>query len=355
MGSSEQSGDRFGAHRVIAPVGALPQAAERLDNDFARSFDCEILIDVDTLNIDAASFRQLSEAAGGDAERVGEAVLAIVAARGKQHNPVTGSGGMLLGTIARIGSAVQAELGSRASSASVGDRVASLVSLTLTPLRLDAIRAVRMASAQIDVRGQAVLFASGPFAVLPTDLPERVSLAALDVCGAPALVARSAEPGERVLVLGAGGKSGLLCSVQARRAVGAAGRVVGVEALSRAAADLRALGVCDAVLELDARAPLALRHAALAHNDGREFDRVISCVNVEGAEMAAILCTRPRGRVVFFAMTTSFARAALGAEGVGKDVELCIGNGFAEGHAALTLELLRSHAPLRALFEQRYG
>lgn len=348
MPSGELKGNRFGAHRVIAPEGALPQAAERLDNDFSRAFDTEILLEVDTLNIDAASFRQMLEAAQGDADGVARAVRETVKLRGKQHNPATGSGGMLLGRVARVGSAVGARV-------QVGERVASLVSLTLTPLRLDDILAVRPASAQLDVKGQAVLFDAGAFAVLPPDLPERVALAALDVCGAPALVGRAAGPGQRVLILGAGGKSGLLCAAEARGQVGSGGRVIGLEAHAAAARDLRALDLCDAVVEADARDALAVREAALAANDGREFDLVVSCVNVEGAEMAAILCARPRGRVVFFAMTTSFARAALGAEGVGRDVELLIGNGFVEGHAELTLQLLRREAALRALFEARYG
>jgi L-erythro-3,5-diaminohexanoate dehydrogenase len=233
--------------------------------------------------------------------------------------------------------------------------VATLVSLTLTPLKLDEVRAVRVASAQLDVRGQALLFASGSFAVLPVDVPERVALAALDVCGAPAQVARATGPGQRVLVLGAGGKSGLLCAAEARRQVGSGGRVVGVEAHPKAAEELRALGLCDLVIEVDARTPLALHTAALAANDGLEFDLVVSCVNVDGAEMGAILCTRERGRVVFFSMNTSFARAALGAEGVSKDIELFIGNGYARGHAELAFQLLRHDAGLRALFERRYG
>lgn len=345
---SEHAGDRFGAHRVIAPEGALPQAAERVDNDFTRSFDTEILIEVDTLNLDAASFRQMMEASGGDPQGVAELVRQTVQARGKQQNPVTGSGGMLLGTVARIGSKVTSQV-------RVGQRIASLVSLTLTPLQIAEIKAVRPASAQLDVRAQAVLFDSGPFAVLPDDIPERVALAALDVCGAPALVARAAGPGHHVLILGAGGKSGLLCASEARRQVGSGGRVLGVEANPKAAEDLRALGVCDSVIEFDARTPLALRNAALAENAGREFELVVSCVNVEGAEMGAILCARPRGRVVFFAMTTSFSRAALGAEGVGKDIELVMGNGYAEGHADLTLQLLRHDPNLRALFRKRYG
>jgi L-erythro-3,5-diaminohexanoate dehydrogenase len=349
MSSSEElRGDAYGAHRVIEPAGALPQAAWRVDNDFSRRFDTELEVAVERLNLDAASFRQLLEAAGGDPAGVARAVLETVAARGKQHNPVTGSGGMLLGSISRIGSALRCE-------ARVGARIASLVSLSLTPLRLDAIDEVHAGSGQLVVRGAALLFASAPFAVLPRDLPEPVVLAALDVCGAPAQVARHAGPGDRVLVLGAGGKSGLLCCAQARLNVGSGGSVIGVEANPEAARELAALGLCDAVLELDARDPLALRRGVLAESGGRECDLALSCVNVEGAELSAVLCARERGRVVYFAMTTSFARAALGAEGIGKDVELSIGNGFVAGHAELTLRLLRRSPELLALFERRYG
>jgi L-erythro-3,5-diaminohexanoate dehydrogenase len=53
-------------------------------------------------------------------------------------------------------------------------------------------------------------------------------------------------------------------------------------------------------------------------------------------------------------MATSFTAAALGAEGVGKDVTMLVGNGYAPGHADLTLDLLRSEPALRKLFETRY-
>jgi L-erythro-3,5-diaminohexanoate dehydrogenase len=98
-----------------------------------------------------------------------------------------------------------------------------------------------------------------------------------------------------------------------------------------------------------------VRRAVLEATGGVEADVTISCVNVADAEMAAILVTRDRGVVYFFAMSTSFTRAALGAEGVGKDVDLFIGNGFARGHAEHTLALVRGNPAIRALFEQRYG
>jgi L-erythro-3,5-diaminohexanoate dehydrogenase len=337
-------GDPYGIHRVKEPLGGLPQPAWRVDNAFSRLFQGEVLLGVETLNIDAASFTQMEKE--GDPAHI---VLRTVADRGKQHNPITGSGGMLLGRVLQIAP------GRPAEALEVGDRVATLVSLSLTPLRIDRVKAVRPASAQIDVDGEAVLFASGAYAKLPTDMPERLALAALDVAGAAPQVARLVKPGGVIVVLGAGGKSGVLCVAEARRTGGPGACVVGLESSPRAADDLRALRLCDAVVAVDARDPVAVRNTVLAATKGREADVVFSCVNVTDTELGAILATRDRGVVYFFAMSTSFTKAALGAEGVGKDVDLFIGNGFAHGHADHTLAMLRDMPEVRALFERRYG
>src|SRR5580692_5603783 len=118
-------GDRYGRHRVLEPEGVLPQPALRLDNDFKRIFDGEVLLAVATLNIDAASFAQIEEEARGQLGRsrlpsttlFGEAldgavahiVVRTVTARGKQHNPVTGSGGMLVGRVLQVAPGRQSE------------------------------------------------------------------------------------------------------------------------------------------------------------------------------------------------------------------------------------------------------
>jgi len=197
-------GDPYGLRRVVRPKGVLPQQAEQLDPALPMGED-ELLIEVEHLNIDAASFRQL-ESTGRE---VGEQVMEIVRARGKMHNPVTGSGGMLIGRVASVGPKHPAREELRA-----GDRIATLVSLTLTPLLLREVRAVR--GERIEVRGTAVLFATGLWAPMPDDLPEAVALSVLDVCGAPAWVARIARKWSKVLVIGAG-KSGSLASAQARK------------------------------------------------------------------------------------------------------------------------------------------
>ena len=339
-------GDRFGTHRVLEPKGTLPQAARRLDNDFDSVYDDELLLEVERLNIDSASFVQME--GQGD---VAAQLLETVRTRGKQHNPVTGSGGMLLGRVARVGSALR-ELGSPLAQLQKGDRVATLVSLTLTPLRVDRIVSVDPKRHQVVCAGQAVLFSSGMAAKMPSDLPEPVALAAFDVAGAAPQVARMTRPGARVLILGCGGKSGLLCSAAARRA--GAGRVIGVERDERAAAGARRLGACDEIVLGDAADAVGVSTRAV-HAAAGEFDLAVSCVNVPDAEMAAILATRDGGVIYYFSMSTSFTKAALGAEGVSRDVTMVVGNGYAPGHAEATLALLRAEPLLRDIFIERFS
>jgi L-erythro-3,5-diaminohexanoate dehydrogenase len=230
-----------------------------------------------------------------------------------------------------------------------GDRIATLVSLTLTPLRLDRIREVRRGADRVECDGLAILFATGGWARLPADLPERLALAVLDVCGAPALVARHARPGQRVLVLGAG-KSGALVGAQARASLGGDGEVVAADLSEAALLAVRAAGACDRAIRVDATDAVGALEAT-----GGGFDLVVSCASVPGTEMASILACRDGGTVVFFSMATSFTAAALGAEGVAKDALLVVGNGFVPGHAELALELVRRSPGLRALFEERYA
>lgn len=329
----------LGVHRVLEPVGVLPQAARRLDPDAPTGPD-EVRIDVERLNLDAASYRQLHEAHGGDGSAVRDAVLAIVAERGKMQNPVTGSGGMLIGRVAEVGPASPLGL-------AVGDRVATLVSLTLTPLRItDGLARWDGHGEQVPAQGTAVLFARSIAAVLPDDLPENIALALLDVCGAPAATERVVRRGTSVAVLGAAGKSGCLSVAAARDAH--ARRVVGVVRDEREAAALRAADLAHEVVVADATDPLAVS-AAL----GEPVDVTVVCVDVPGAEHGAVLATADGGTVVFFSMATSFPAAALGAEGMAADVTMLIGNGYTPGHAALALDLYRRNAGVRALVDPR--
>ncbi len=341
-------GDPYGLKRVIEPVGAMPQPAWKLDNSM-RCGDDEMLIDVDILNIDAASFTQIKEAVGTDPEAVANRMREIVAMRGKHHNPVTGSGGMLIGTIAQIGP------NSSKRNLVVGDRIATLVSLSLTPLAIDEINHIDLSSGQVKITGQAILFDSGICVRMPTDLPDRVTLAVCDVCGAPAQTARIVKEGQTVAVLGAGGKSGMMVLAQARRNLGATGRLIALEYAEKSAETIRALGYADDVLVCDAQNPVQTLEVFEQAVGTQLADVAINCVSVPGTELASIMITRDRGLVYFFSMATSFTTAALGAEGLGKDVDMMIGNGYASGHADLALDLIRAEPVLLAAYVHKCG
>ena len=376
------SSSPLGLHRVIEPPGVLPQAAWRLDASPAIAPD-EVRIRVDRLNLDAASYRQLREAYSADPDKIRRAVLDIITTRGKMQNPVTGSGGMLTGTVDEAGP--NSPLG-----LNPGQRVATLVSLTLTPLAItDGLAKWDGQSEQVPCEGHAILFARSIAAVLPDDLSAELSLAVMDVCGAPALTSRvvkrgavAAEgtvvtEGPVVLVVGAAGKSGSLSAAAARQA--GASKVIGVvpteeeaallrnpattqdegaggmptDVRPRPAADRRApqSPLADAIVIADARDPVGLAEKVEAA--GGPADVTVVCVDVAGCEGGAILSTKQGGTVIFFSMATSFSAAALGAEGLAADVTMLVGNGYVPGHADFALDLIRTTPSVRQLFERR--
>jgi L-erythro-3,5-diaminohexanoate dehydrogenase len=332
--------DPTGLHRVLEPAGVLPQAATRLDTR-RELWPDEVRVRVERLNLDAASYRQLVEEYA-DPDKVRAAVLDIVRTRGKMQNPVTGSGGMLIGVVEEVGPA--SPLGLR-----VGDRIATLVSLTLTPLVIeDGLERWDGRSEQVPTDGYAILFGRSIAARLPDDLPAELALAVMDVCGAPALTARVIRGYDRanVVVIGGAGKSGSLALAAAHDAGAAHVHAV---VPHQAEADLLApTGLAHEIAIADARDPVALRDAL-----GRQADVTVVCVDVPGCEGGAILATRDGGTVIFFSMATSFSAAALGAEGLAADVTMLVGNGYVPGHADYALSLLRTNDAVRRLFERR--
>lgn len=345
-----KKGNKYGTHRVIEPKGVLPQPADKIDNNMDEIYDNEILIDVQTLNVDSASFTDIKTRANGDHKKIAEIMMDIVAKQGKHRNPWTGSGGMLLGTVEKIGDALKGKIDLK-----VGDKIATLVSLSLTPLRIDKIKEIRADVDQVDIDGKAILFESGIYAKIPTDMPEKLALSALDVAGAPAQTAKLCKPGDTVLIIGAGGKSGMLCCYEAKKRVGVTGKVIGMTHSQKSTERLQKLNFCDHVFPGNATDPVSMIEKVSELTNGQMADVTINNVNIPDTEMTSILCTKDSGLVYFFSMATNFTKAALGAEGVGSDVTMIVGNGYTKGHAEITLQILRESEVLRKVFMELYA
>jgi L-erythro-3,5-diaminohexanoate dehydrogenase len=338
--SASEEGRRLGADRVLAPAGALPQPAERLDAAGpVRAGEIEVA--VERLCLDSTSFREIRERCDADPDAMAARIADIVARRGKMHNPATDSGGVLLGTVTAAGERFT-------DPPAIGERVVTLASLTLTPLRLDAITHLDPGSAQVEVTGTAYLSDSSPWGPLPDDLPLEMALELYDVYGAGSHTRDLAPPNGTVCVLGTG-HAGKLALAAARDSM-EGGTLVAVD-VDRAAVDrVSTLGLCDIGVATDLRDPLEALEA-LRGAGAPPADLTVVVVSATGCEPTAILLTAPGGTVLFYSMATSFQTAALTADGMSADVTMLVGNGFAPDRGAYALDLARRDQALRQAFE----
>ena len=340
--------DTFGIGRSMEPAHSLPQQAWRIDNTTELRPD-ELLIDVKIVSINLVSFNEIWDETGDNDTLLCQRVMEIIQERGKLHNPVTNTGGMLYGKVAQMGSEYPNLYG-----LAPGDEIISLASLSITPLKLDRILCVDYACAQLTVEGQAILYASSPVVKRPPDIPLQVVISAMDEAGVSACTHRIVEPGQSVLVLGAGGRSGLLCGYAARDKMKSSGRLVGIVRNENHRQLLERYGVYDEVLALDAtdiEGFCSGRESAVA----QQFDVVINCINSVNTEIAALVAVKPRGILYFATLGCDYKFTGLTAEGIGKQVHIIPYAGFMEGHAEYTLGLLRRFPQMQKAIQQQFG
>jgi L-erythro-3,5-diaminohexanoate dehydrogenase len=335
----------LGIHRSIEPKNILPQAAYKVDNSLPIK-DSEILFEVDSLNIDSASFYQLKSSLNNDKDLIKKEILKIVRERGKMHNPITNSGGVFLGRIKEIGKNYKNK------DLKVGSKVISLTSLTYTPLYLEDIIDINLDTSSVYVKGYAILFYNSPFSVIDgLNIEEEVLMMVLDVAGAPAYAAKYSKVGNTVIILG-GGKSGVLSAYQAYLRVKPTGKVFILTKEQEELKTLSELGIADKVIKCDATNPINTLKEYLKYNN-ELADLVINCTNVGNTEATSILLAKDQGKVIFFSMATSFTQAALQAEGIAKNVELIIGNGYYPGHDKIAIDSLLKNKKIYQFFKNK--
>ncbi len=328
---------RLGADRVAAPPGALPQPADRLDaSGPVRPYEFEV--EVERLCLDSTSFRNIRERSDADPSRMAQRILEIVAERGKMHNPETDSGGVALGTVTKVGEHY-------GSPPEPGQRIVTLASLTLTPLRLAAVTRLDPDNPQVEVSGTAYVADSSAWGPVPEDLPLKAVLEIYDVYAAGSIThALAPAEGGTVCVLGAG-HAGKLALAAARDAM-KGGTLIAVDVDQGAIDRVLELGLCDIGVTTDLRDPLAAVDAVRAAG-GPPADFTVVVVNATGCEPTAIMLTADTGTLLFFSMATNFSTAALTADGMASKVRMLIGNGYTPDVGAYSLDLVRRSPALR--------
>lgn len=332
--------DELGIGRSLEPASSILQPAWKIDNDMTLH-PGEILIDVKIININLTSFNEIVDETEFDEMLFRKRIMDIIAQRGKLHNPITGTGGMLFGRVVKIDSQYKNRY-----HLSVGDDIISLTSLSVTPMQLKCIHSVDFKYAQLSVEGQCILFSDSPLMKMPPDLPMKTVISALDEAGAPTRAYHIVSPGDRVLILGASGKSGALCAYATHRKLQSTGSIVGIVYNDIHRKKLERCPFFSEVIPMDASNIHQVCHSELLAKYADSFDVVINCVNKPGTELASLLTVKQKGTVFFATLGSDYKLAALTAESIGKEVTMIPYTGFMEHHAEFTLTLLREYPVL---------
>ena len=344
---------RFGCHRALEPANSFPQPAWKLDNTMTV-YDTEMLVDVKIINVNATSFSQIYTAANGNLSDVKKRILEIVQARGKLQNPITGTGGILYGHVEKIGKGY-----SNPFNLSPGDAVITLASLSLTPLQINSIQKMDIYTGQITVQGKAVIFDRMPLIKLGGALkPESYSLelliSVMDEAGAPRQTWKMTRPNDRVLIIGANGKLGLLCAYAAREKMGRTGTITGIVKSPESKKRLEAASVYDRAFCCDALDTMTAVDSLSAQGAG-PFDLTINCMTVSGSEMLSLVMTRDSGTIFFPSLANSHKITALTSESMGKDLNIVGYTGYVDGHAAFAKHLMETYPELIRMLNHLHG
>lgn len=310
---------KYGFHRVIAPRGVVPQAAERVDNTPKQLHPSEKLVQVKLLNLDSTSTRQISESGAKITDRVWE----IVQQRGKMHNPVTNSGGVLLAEYE-------------------GKAIVPWTSLSAIPLHLESIGEVH--GQQIDVVGTAILFESYYFTPVPDGMDWRLAATALDIASLAVQVKRVVQtrrPMSRALVIGCG-NAGIAAMATIKKYKPDV-EIYGVDVSDTNFARIKRFGFSNNLSIVD-----AVNAEALV-NFVSDCDLVVNCVNVQNTEASSVLATREHGLILFFSMATQFDKASLATDATGKDVVMQVASGIARGEDEEIFQLMKDYPDLLAV------
>lgn len=332
--------EELGIGRSLEPANSILQPAWKIDNDMTLR-PGEILIDVKIININLTSFNEIIDETEFDELLFRKRVMNIIQERGKLHNPITGTGGMLFGRVRKMDPQYK-----NPYHLNVGDDIISLTSLSVTPIRLDRIVSVDFKYAQLVVEGQCVLFSASPILKMPSDLPMRTAIAALDEAGAPTRAYQIVRPGDRVLIIGASGKSGALVAHAVHKKLQGTGSIVGIVINDIHRKKAQTCPFFDDVIVIDAASTEQVCHSDMQSRYANSFDVVINCVNKPGTELITLISAKNKGTVFFATLGSDYKLAALTAESIGMEVSMIPYTGYVENHAEFTLSLLREYPNL---------
>lgn len=332
----------YGIDRVVSPPAVFPAAAWELDNSRALRSG-EVRVSLRRLHIEGTSFRQLCQETANDDELMKKKIIDIVMTRGKMHNPITDTGGVLYGVIEEMDPAFANPDGLK-----VGDEVLCNASLAGVPTAITNITSIDPVYPQIEAEGYAILLPGVPIMRKPADLPTDLMLFLFNESGTIYNVYKEARNVKNAAVIGNSWLMTLLYGYTIRRAAGPEANIYCL--LDRNTEPLPEGGQIQKLVDLvftrtehmNMLRPVTCLEKLEPYH---EMDLSVNCVDIPGSETINVVATKSGGTVVFANFISNYNMALYITEAVSRELKIMCADGYLNEYAGLDFELVRELAP----------
>lgn len=342
MSESKENLKIYGADRSIEPRDVLPTTAWKVDNRPVVERH-EMRVRLRRMMIEPTSFKQISAESGGDPDRIRHRIMDIVNKRGKMHNPITGTGGVLYGVVDEIGPEYENKSGLQK-----GDKVMCNSSLASIPLAIESIGGIDTAFGLVDVAGSAIIFSRAPVVKKPEGIPANLLMYLSNESGTLYNVSKAAKGKKDFLIVGDHIIANLIFGRAIRKAAGEEARIVclvdkGGEGKFRGSRIPKLLSeTFDEIHSVEIHKPTA----CIAELDlDNSFDLAVNCADIPGGETINVVATRNGGMVVFANIINRYGEALYMTEAISRDIDVRVADGYLEKYADFDLEFAAEIAP----------
>ena len=326
----------YGTVRVLEPKFVVPTSAWRLDNSRSIRPD-EIRVSVEKIHLEGTSFKQICTESSNNPEKIRQTIIDIVIRRGKLHNPVTDTGGVLYGAVEAIGDDYDNKYDLK-----IGDKVICNASITSFPMHIENVGEIDWVFNQIQVKGYAILHSDISMIKVDEDVPVKQMLFSLYESGTLLKLNSLIEGKSKFLIVGNSILSNILYGYVIRRALGENCEITCVLD-KRTGINLKGEGIerlvsriFDQVHLLDILKPIE----CIKQLGESYFDLSVNCAEIPGAETVNILATKDGGTVLFANLINNLNIALYITESISKSLEVLGAEGFSEGYDEFDLELI---------------
>jgi len=334
--------NNYGISRVLEPKQVLPTSAWKLDNSrYLR--EGEMRIDVKRIHLEGTSFKEICLEAGDNDQRIKQKIMDIVIRRGKLHNPVTDTGGLLYGTVAEIAD----DYDNRKGFVS-GEEVICNASLASIPLCINEIISIDRAFGQIEVDGYCIVNSDVPVIRRPDELPIKLLLYILNESGTIYRICSTAVGKRRFLIVGNNLLSNLLFGTAIKKVARENAEIVCLldrktdTVLRGESIERLKQHVFTEIYYLDILKPLECIEKI---NGAERFDLSVNCADITGAETINILATKSGGTVIFANLINNYNIALYITESISRQLDIRCADGYLEAYDEFDFDIVRELVP----------